>query len=582
MLERLKPKFWDHKKIDGSPYKHLFNFRLMWAVAVAFTSIVTLAPLISITLIDYGVTQNSIMSENLLRTSRLVSNTRRAVSFFLTERKSALDFVVRDNTYVDLNDPKLLGGLLTNLKDGFGGFVDLGVIGPTGIQTNYVGPYELEGIDYSAQEWYKEVLDRGVYISDVFLGFRHVPHLVIAIKHAMPSGAVYVLRATLDTEWFNDLLSKLELSGQGDAFIINRDGVLQTPSRNHGKVLERAKLTVPEHSQVTKVYEEKEPNGEPLIIGYAYIADTPFILMIVKSKRELMKPWYMTRLQLIGFLVGSITIILFVIVALFTFLVNRVYVADQRRVMTLHEMEYANKMASLGRLAAGVAHEINNPLAVINEKAGLVKDLFTFNVGYTRDERLIGLVDSLISSVERCGRITKRLLNFARHIDVSIQPIDLEEVIHDVLGFLGKEAEYRSIGITVSVEKDLPKFESDRGKLQQIFLNIINNAFAALRDGGRLEIMAVREGRDSISIRFKDNGVGIPEEHLQRIFEPFFSTKTREGGTGLGLSITYGLVQELGGHIDVESEVDKGTTFIITLPLTIAKKEKKTHEGLVG
>jgi two-component system, NtrC family, sensor kinase len=296
----------------------------------------------------------------------------------------------------------------------------------------------------------------------------------------------------------------------------------------------------------------------------------------------LMKPWYMTRLQLIGFLVGSITVILFVILALFTFLVNKVYVADQRRVMTLHEREDANKMASLGRLAAGVAHEINNPLAVINEKAGLVKDLFTFNVGYARDEKLIKLVDSVLASVERCGTITKRLLNFARHVDVSIQPIDVEEVIRDVLGFLGKEAEYRSIGISVSVDKNIPLFESDRGKLQQIFLNIINNAFAALRDGGRLEIMAAREGRDSISIRFKDNGCGIPEEHLQRVFEPFFSTKTREGGTGLGLSITYGLVQELGGHIDVESEVDKGTTFIITLPLAIAKKEKKTDEGFTG
>jgi signal transduction histidine kinase len=574
MLEKLKPKFWDYQDIAAGPYKHLFNFRRIWELAVMLVSLVALIPLVSITLIDYGVTQHSVESEVLLRTARLVSNTWRTVSFFLAQRISALDFVVRDNSYASLRDPERLSGILENLKQGFGGFVDLGVIDSTGRQITYAGPYKLEGIDYHDQGWFKEVADKGVNVSDVFMGFRRTPHIVIAVRHHLPNGSFYILRATIDTDRFNELLADLEVSGQGDSFLINKEGILQTPSRDYGKVLDKIPLPVPDFSPKTRVYEEEYPGDKHLVIGYAYIHDTPFILMIVKQKDELMKPWQKTRIQLIGFLVASMIIIVVVVLSVATYLVNRILIADQKRIMTLHEVEYSNKMASIGRLAAGVAHEINNPLAVINEKIGLIKDIFTIKDEFKGNRKLMDLIDSALSSVDRCGAITKRLLNFARHLDVKIQTVNLEEVISDVLGFLSKEAEYRSIAVSVNIPGDIPRFESDRGKLQQIFLNIVNNAFAAVKDGGKLDISAKREGTNLISVTFTDDGCGIPASDLERVFEPFFSTKTQQGGTGLGLSITYGLIQELGGNIGVQSEVGKGSSFIVTIPLKMGKKEK--------
>jgi signal transduction histidine kinase len=192
-------------------------------------------------------------------------------------------------------------------------------------------------------------------------------------------------------------------------------------------------------------------------------------------------------------------------------------------------------------------------------------------------------VEAINESVTRCGRITKQLLSFARHMDSSVEPVDLKTVISDVVGFLGKEAEYRNITIMIDVPPDLPQFESDRGKLQQILLNLINNAFAAQMDGGSLSISVTRVGDASLRIRVKDTGCGIPDKDLKRIFEPFFSTKTNTGGTGLGLSITYSLIQELGGSIDVSSEVGVGTEFIITLPLTFpARKKGRTYETASG
>ena len=569
LLEKMKPKFWEFRENTDDPS----NFRHIWLLMVLLTLLVAIAPLVSMTMIDNNVSRKSAESEILLRTSRLVSNTRRSVSFFLGERKAALKFVVYNTSFNELNDPMELALILESLKKGFGGFVDIGVIDASGRQKNYTGPYSLEGVNYSGEEWFREVVERGNYISNVFMGFRQVPHLVVAVRHDLPDDSFYVVRATLDTERFNDLLFYLEVSGQGDAFIVNQEGMLQTPSRYHGKVLEKISDPIPSYSEKAEVFERKNVNGEVLIVGYAYIAESPFILMIIKQKDVLMDSWHTTRMEIAGFLMVSIAIIFFAILGGATYLSNKIYVLEQNRDAILHEVEYSNKMASLGELAAGVAHEINNPLAIINEKAGLIKDIFTFKEQYSKDEKLMNIANVIISSVERCASITRRLLNFARHIDINIRPLCLREVLHEVLGFLEKEAEYRSISVSVEVPDNMPQLESDRGKLQEIFLNLVNNAFVAMKDEGKLDISVKQESEDSVAIIFMDDGCGISEENICRIFEPFFSTKKKAGGTGLGLSITYGLVEKMGGTIGVKSELGKGTTFTVMLPLKTEQKE---------
>ncbi|MCG6879293.1 MAG: ATP-binding protein [Deltaproteobacteria bacterium] len=575
LLKKIKPAFWDQRRMSGAPYSSQFDFRRTWYAAVFVTSAVVLAPLIFMTVMDYRATRHDVDSEILLRTSRLVSNIRRSISYFFDERKSALHFIVHGNNFQMDESPEHLAKVLENLKRSFGGFTDLGLIDPEGIQRVYAGPYNLSGKDYSDQEWFKQVVKQGKFISNVFSGFRNVPHIVMAVKFSYNDGSFGILRATLDTEKFDNLLSNLEIDGHGDAFMINHEGVLQTPTHSHGKVLEHISLPVPEFAPETRVFEWVTAKGASLVIGYRYITGTPFILMVVKHKPELLKAWDDTRKELIGFLLISVAFILFVILWGATYLVNRIFQSDQKLIATLHQVEYTNKMASIGRLAAGVAHEINNPLAIINEKAGLMKDLFMYKSEYKQNEMLMGLVDSILNSVTRCGRITKRLLGFARHMDVSIQTVNVNDIIREVLGFLNKEAEYRSIQISIDINDDIPNIETDAGRLQQVILNIINNAFAAMANNGHLQVKAAMAGKKNIVVTISDDGCGIPESDIKRVFEPFFSTKTGTGGTGLGLSITYGLVEQLGGTIDVISEVNRGTTFTITLPLAIEEKEMK-------
>jgi signal transduction histidine kinase len=174
------------------------------------------------------------------------------------------------------------------------------------------------------------------------------------------------------------------------------------------------------------------------------------------------------------------------------------------------------------------------------------------------------------------------LLTFARNLQASVETIRPEEVIREVLSFIEKEAEHRDIEISVISSQEIPVIESDRGKLQQIFLNIINNALAATADSGHLIIRLQPNNASGVKIEFEDDGCGIAQEDLHRIFEPFFSTKTGQGGTGLGLSITYNLVQEIHGNINIRSEIGKGTCFTITLPEKAMRDEDGDDADTIG
>jgi signal transduction histidine kinase len=284
-----------------------------------------------------------------------------------------------------------------------------------------------------------------------------------------------------------------------------------------------------------------------------------------------MKGWHSLLTDMSWVFLGSTVIILIVIFGLSTFMVNKVYDADQTRLKAMEGLESSSRLISIGRLAAGVAHEINNPLAVISENAGLIKDLFTLKKEYEGDQRLMELIDDVLESTERCGEITRNLLGFSRPAGHKIEPLRLKAVIEEVMTFLKKEASYRNIDINIDICEDTPEINSDHGKLQQIFLNLINNAFQAMQDGARLDISISKPEEDRVSISVKDNGCGIPDEDLRKIFEPFFSTKIKSGGTGLGLAITYSLVKSLHGDISVQSKVGEGTTFVITLPIFFEK-----------
>ena len=541
------------------------DYRRLLFFAVLTVSLVSIVPLLIMTAVNYVQYQQALRTELSAPISRMTRTAKHSLEFFLSERQSALRLAVSMEPLENLANPEWLDELLVNMTMAFGGFIDLGLVAADGQHISYAGPYDLEGVNYADQEWFNEVWDRGGYTSDVFLGHRDVPHFVIAVRHDTADEGSYVLRATIDTETIVEQVLHREDAPFADVFLVNRDGILQTPSRLYGDVLGHCPLQVPPYFSGIQLVETHYDRGEPLIVGFSYVVHSPFTVVLVSREAELGDSWLSLRRNLLLFLFVSMALILAVVVWGSVSMISRIRESDLKRTSLLHQMEYTNKMAAIGRLASGVAHEINNPLAIINEKTGLSRDLLTLKDELPPKERLLELFDSVLHSVQRCSRITHRLLGFAKHLDGEPEQLDLQQLLRNIFGFLEQEAAHRNLHVTFEFEQELPSVLSDAGLLQQVFLNILNNAFAAVGDGGQIRITGEQREDNGVAVSIRDNGSGICEEDQKHIFEPFFSTKGA-AGTGLGLSITYGIVNKLGGRIEVESAVGEGTKFTVILP----------------
>ncbi|MFC2130396.1 ATP-binding protein [Bacteroidota bacterium] len=548
-------------------YKKLLKLSIISAIIVSIT------PLIIMAVVNYYQYQKAFKADIIYPISRQTSNIRNSLESFIEERRSALKLIIKEKQFEELNKQDQLAATLRHLKESFDGFVDLSVINSKGDQVAYVGPYNLVGKNYNTQDWFHEVSIKGTYISDVFMGYRGLPHFIIAIVEEKEKGDFYVLRATIDSDMlYNKILSQ-NLLQQSDAFLINGKGILQTPSKFHGSILEKTSFPVPSYSPNSEVIEQKDSSGKTIILGFAYVNNSPFILMETTNPEFIMGNWLTVRNNLIGFLGVSIILILIVIIWGSNRMVHQIRLSDLKRYKIIHKIEYTDKMASIGRLAAGVAHEINNPLAIINENAGMLKDILSASEDFTKKGKMNKYLNSIINSVDRCSKITHRLLGFAKRMDTHHESIQLDMLLKEVVSFIEREALRRNVKISILSSEQLPEIESDRGQLQQVFLNIINNALQAVKDGDTITIDMKQLSSEFVSVSVTDNGPGIPKRDLEKIFEPFFTTK-KETGTGLGLSITYGIVQKLGGKIKAESEVGKGTTFTVTLPLKYSKNEE--------
>jgi signal transduction histidine kinase len=558
---------------------HTFsNYPRIWIISIIILAVTSLSPLVMATFINNRLIHKAVDSELVLQTDRVTSNAKRSVRFFLEERLNALRFVVNELPYYSLIDNEHLTKILINLKLGFGGFTDLSIIDSDGSQVAYAGPFNLEGKNYKTQSWFKQSMEKDNFISEVFTGYRDVPHIIIAVRSQNAYGRYYLLRATLDTQRLMDTVLSYKSNFHTDIFLINHTGILQTPSTNYGKIFTPTQIDIPAFSDTTQVITPENNKDKSYVVGYSYIATeavtTPFILMVHKKKSEVMGTW-LNLGKTFNWIIGFCCLVMMVIITLVsTYMVNQLFLADQSKAETMLKMEQSQQLACIGQLSAGIAHEINNPLALINETTGYLKDLYHYKDTPRDDKEIIELLNDILEAVSRCGTITSQLLGFVRQFDVQISSVNVEQLITGILSFHKKETEYKGIHVTTAIAPDVPDIKTDRGKLQQILLNLINNAFQAIEVNGCLDITVSHLPPNTISIEIKDTGCGISEENLQRIHEPFFSTKKERKGTGLGLSITYGLVKKLQGSIRVESSEGVGTIFTVTLPVKLQKEDE--------
>jgi two-component system NtrC family sensor kinase len=235
--------------------------------------------------------------------------------------------------------------------------------------------------------------------------------------------------------------------------------------------------------------------------------------------------------------------------------------------ITQRQLLHKEKLASMGQLAAGVAHEINNPLGTIL----LFSDLLHKEM--PEDDPRRADLRRIIDETRRCKIIVADLLNFARQQEVLAQETDLNQLLEQAIESVRHQPTFGGVDIVRQLSNDLPTLEADPAQLQQVFVNLLNNAAEAMPDGGTITVTTELAGDTSLLAQVADTGCGIPRENLGRLFTPFFTTKAPGGGTGLGLSIVYGIIKMHRGQINIDSEVGRGTKVSVTLPLRLARAD---------
>ncbi len=543
---------------------------------------VFLVPLLITTSLSYYQYRTLLQQDELANLRQTAESTKRTIETFIKELHTVLIFTSSLYSYEELLDQERLTDLFHRIETQYPGIVDLGIIDHTGIQRAYTGPYDLLGLDYGDRDCYLKTIIRKTYIGPVVMGYRGVPHFCMAVSNRIPgTNRQWIFRTSIDVETLNRYLAKTSIGPAGDAFLVTSRGepLLQSSSRYHGDALTPYPLTTPPGRSGITITEMSSDSSPPRLKATAHLEGTPWMLVLLKPGYIYGANWSRFKLQLSFILLASTIMALAVIQRTTSLLMAHIRQSDEKREALLSEMEHTSKLASVGRLAAGVAHEINNPLAIISEKAGLIEDLLNLSGDFKNKERISVQIGGVAQAVERCKVITHRLLGFARRMDVSLESINLNNLLLEVWGFLDKEALYRGAQLEVALADDLPAIKSDRGLLQQIFLNLLNNALDAIDHEGMISITTRQHSPGAIEVAIADNGSGIPPEIIKHIFEPFFTTKTGtdKKGTGLGLSITYGLVQKLGGKISVESAPEMGTIFRVILPTEQQESRRRDH-----
>jgi two-component system NtrC family sensor kinase len=246
--------------------------------------------------------------------------------------------------------------------------------------------------------------------------------------------------------------------------------------------------------------------------------------------------------------------------------------ANKNLKLTQAQLIQSAKMASIGQLAAGLAHEINNPLTGVLNNVQLIKMEMERKADGISPAEFKEVLDAVEEAALRCKKITQSLLDFSRASKAANQPLSINEVIEKVTSLISQELRLQNITIQTNLAPQLPLTQGNFQLLQQVFMNFITNSQWAIRkksatEGGTITIKTEYDSqKDRVNIYLSDTGIGMSSEMLNKIFEPFFTTKDVGEGTGLGLSVIYGIIQDHQGTIEVESEVDKGTTFKISLP----------------
>ncbi|MBW2441653.1 MAG: two-component sensor histidine kinase [Deltaproteobacteria bacterium] len=546
------------------------NFTRNMVLIVIFVSFVPMLLVSGMILHQYRLSYNEKLYAHL---REVVYRHTQDIDTFLNERLNNLQFLLDSCHDENLLDETVLQEKLFQLQQKYeGDFEDLGLINEKGVQEVYAGRFSLEKAEYSDARWFQEALTKPYYISDVFQGLRSRSHFIVSVK-TVHQGRPFLLRSTINFEVFNSLAENLRIGKTGFAFILNRNGDFQTkphydmvPNKKSYMDFIKAGKKATHGIYMGEIQDASGSN--PAIYLAALLKNDDWILVFQQEKKEAFSDLIQTQIVAVVILLFGAFLIVVMNLILFHKVISHISEVDREKEMMNRQVVETGKLASVGRLAAGTAHEINNPVAIMVQEAGWIDDLLKEEEFQDREnlQEIKRALKQIGVQGKRCKEITHKLLSFARTSDSQIQNLQINEMIREVVAISDKTS-YTGITINTHLDESIPVIYGSQTEIQQVLLNLINNALYALeKDGGNIDIATHLAGRN-VMVIVEDDGPGIPKANLDRIFDPFFTTKPVGEGNGLGLSICFGIIQRMGGSITVHSTVDVGTRFEILLPL---------------
>ena len=534
---------------------------------ILLTLLVTFTPLLLLGVIMYRQFAGMYTDKVLEQVRYRAESQAESLDLFLSERTAILGAIADTHSLESMTAEGNLALKLEVMNRWAGAFVDLGVIDQNGRQLAYVGPYGLQGRDYSDQEWFDEVISKGTHISDVYLGFRKLPHFIIAVRRH-EGQQTWILRATIDPDVFGRIVQAAHTGTTGDAYLLNSKAVFQTRPRFGGNTLGVAAINTSLFGKNTTTFEQALGDGRKVLYGGTWLkVKKDWLLIITRDAGTEMADLFATRNVQIGIIVVGVIAIVLTTVFTTRMMIRQLSQAETQMREMNAQLVQSDKLASLGKMAAGVAHEINNPLAVILQKTGWLADLLE-EEEFQKSSNLQEFrttVNKIEEHVERARKVVHNMLGYVRRMEPRLEDVDVNQTVNQTIDILSNFARANNIDIRTDLGADVPIIGGDQAKLQQVVLNLVTNAIDAIGKDGTITVRT-RADESEISIVVADTGPGIPENLQKKVFDPFFTTKSGKGN-GLGLWVSYSIIEKMGGALSLRSQEGQGAEFTIRLPI---------------
>lgn len=533
-------------------------FRRLWNTTVLTLLAAAFIPFFFIGAVIYTYTTAVLKQQTLAMLENAVQQQKTAIDQFLDARIQALQLISGNLSAERLSQPDVLDGVLQSLSTQAPYFVDLSLIDHRGRQLAYTGPFDLMSRNDQNSDWYMRIMTRKVFVSDLFLGFRNIPHVVIAVKSAPDQGG-WILRGTLNGAYVDAIAGRIAPVQKKDAFLINKNGIYQTTPKKGGGIMTSSGIHDPVRHQGVHIEELK---GRLRLSAWLDTVD--WISVVEIDKKDAFAAIYRLRSLVIYIFVLSAIIMLLAVLLTTNYLITRLE-SKRRRLQHLDEqLRHASRVATAAGLYKGAFARVKDGLSNIDVAAGLIGEAIQKTPAVVDGApEFLDSVQQIQGQTQATRRIIDACMRFDAYAHPVIKDIRVDVLLNDLIELNDWEIRHKHVNMIRKLPPDGVVIRSDPAAVRHVLQCLLQNALEAVDAAGEITLAPAAE-EDGMRIVVADSGPGIAPADQGRIFEALFTTKS--GHAGLGLAVARSIVEKLGGKLTVDGRPGKGAAFTLYLP----------------